>query len=212
MIRRLQVWYNYLRDLRKQKTYWRLNRNIHAPKVRVIDEKGKQLGVLTLNEAIKKAEEAKLDLIEIAPLAKPPVAKIIDFGKFKYSEEKKQQKQKKSTKSTELKEVRLSPFIAEGDLETRLRRMKKFLKNGDKVKAVVKFKGRQMGSKPEGYKLLQNILRELGEDINIDMEPKFVGRHLTMVVSPMSKKSGTKKPEEKKHAKTENKEVNHKKV
>jgi translation initiation factor IF-3 len=161
--------------------------NIHAPKVRVIGENGKQLGILTVEEALKKAREAKLDLVEIAPKAVPPVVKIIEFGKFKYLEEKKLKAQKKKTKSSETKEVRFSPFIGKADYDTRLTRTKEFLKEKNKVRMVVKFKGRQMGSKQFGYKLIERMLTDLGDSVTIDMNPKFVGRHLTTVISPINK-------------------------
>lgn len=136
-------------------------------------------------KALSKAKEEGLDLVEVAPKAKPPVVKIVDIGKFKYRQEKKQRKQKKKAKTTELKEVRFSPFIGEHDFETRFERLKEFLDEGNKVKAVVKFKGRQMGSKEYGYKVTDKILDKVGRDnITLDMEPKFVGRHLTMVISP----------------------------
>ena len=172
---------------KKQTPYWRVNMNIHAPKVRVIGENGKQLGVLTIREALEKAKEAELDLVEIAPKANPPVTKIIEFGKFKYLEEKKLKAQKKKTKSSETKEVRFSPFIGEADYKTRLARTRGFLAEKNKVRMVVKFKGRQMGSKQFGYKLIERMLADLGDSVTIDMNPKFVGRHLTTVISPMTK-------------------------
>lgn len=175
--------------MKKSKQYWRTNKQIHAPEVRVIDEKDKQIGVLKLPDALKKAEKAKLDLVEIAPNAKPPVVKIIDFGKFRYQERKKSKLQKKNSKSSELKEIRFSPFIGEADYNTRLQKIKEFLKEKNKIRLVVKFKGRQMGSKKFGYDLLKRIITELAGEITIDMEPKFIGRHLTMVVSPTAKKS-----------------------
>ena len=152
--------------------------------MRVLDAKGEQVGVMSLPEALKKAEEAGVDLVEIAPLAKPPVVKIIEFGKFKYREDKKLKKQK--VKSADLKEVRFSPFIGEADYKTRIDRVKEFLEDKHKVRIVVKFLGRQMGSKPYGYKLTERILSEFTGEINVDMEPKFLGRHLTMVISPLS--------------------------
>jgi len=177
--------------------------------VRVIDEEDKQVGVLTLSEALSRADKAKLDLVEIAPNAKPPVAKIINFGKFKYQERKKEKSQKKGSKSGELKEIRFSPFIGEADYNTRLHKIKEFLGEKSKIRLVVKFKGRQMGSKQFGYNLLKKINDELGDTIVIDMEPKFLGRHLTMVISPTTKKVVTKGKEksnskDKKDAKTKN--------
>lgn len=179
--------------MRQKHLYWRINEKISNPTLRVIGENGKQLGILKIEKALAKAKKAGLDLIEIAPKAKPPVAKIADFGKFRYQEEKKLKKQRRNTKSPELKEIRFSPFIGQGDYETRINRLKGFMGDGHKVKIVVKFKGRQMGSKKYGYGLLNKIAGELGENINIDMEPKFVGRHLTTVVSPMGKAGAKKK-------------------
>ncbi len=184
----------------RKKLNWRINERIHAPKVRVIDAKGKQIGILSRNEALDKAKKEGLDLIEIAPFAKPPVTKIVDLGKFKYQEEKKQRAQKKKTKSAELKEIRFSPFIGEADYNTRFERIKEFLKEKHKIRLVVKFKGRQMGSKQFGYKLLDRILGELEGSIAIDMKPKFLGRHLVMVISPLSKE----KAEKGKNAETKN--------
>jgi translation initiation factor IF-3 len=155
--------------------------------VRVIDEKGKQIGVLDKNKALDLAKKAKLDLVEIAPKAKPPVTRIVDLGKFKYQQEKKLKKQKKKTKSGEIKEVRLTPFIGKHDYETRLERLKEFLGEKKKVRVTVKFKGRQLGSKKFGYDLMKKVLDEVAESVTVDMEPKFVGRNLIMTISPTSK-------------------------
>jgi len=165
--------------------------------VRVIGEEGKQLGVMTTADALAKAKEAGVDLVEIAPKANPPVAKIIEFGKFKYQEEKKLQKQKKGAKSGELKEIRLSPFIADADFDNRMERIKEFLDERNKVRVVVKFMGRQMGSKEFGYKVLQKVLTVLGDRVVIDMEPKFIGRHLSMVISPTNKSANVKNANDK---------------
>lgn len=182
----------------RNKSYWRINKNIHAPKIRVIGADGKQIGVISRKEALDLAKKAKLDLVEIAPKAKPPVAKIVDFGKFRYREEKKLRKQKKKSKGGELKEVRFSPFIAQGDYETRFRKLDKFLRENYKVRVVVVFKGRQMGSKKFGYQLIDRITEELGDRISVDMEPKFLGRHLAMVISPLSKAKRAEKSNKKK--------------
>ena len=181
--------------------YWRINQEIRAPKVRVLDEKGKQIGILSVAEALEKAKQAGCDIVEIAPQAKPPVVKLIEFGKFRYQEEKKLKKEKKGAKPSDLKEIRFSPFIGEADYKTRFIRVKEFLEDGHKVRAVVKFKGRQMGSKQFGYNLLGKLVDDLGEGISIDMKPKFLGRHLVMVISPTST---FKKEKEKNNAKNEN--------
>ncbi len=182
------------------KRNWRINNQIRAPKVRVLDEKGSQIGILSVNEALEKAKQAGCDIVEIAPQAKPPVVKLIEFGKFRYQEEKKLKKEKKGARPSDLKEIRFSPFIGEADYKTRFTRVKEFLEDGHKVRAVVKFKGRQMGSKQFGYNLLARLVDDLGEGISLDMKPKFLGRHLVMVISPTS---GPKKEKEQ-DAKNEN--------
>lgn len=167
---------------------WRINHQIRSAEVRVLDRENKQIGVMKLNDALEEARRQGLDLIEIAPKAMPPVAKIIEFGKFKYQEEKKARKQKKGVKTPELKEIRFSPFIGDADYDTRIERMDEFLKEGNKVRAVVKFTGRQMGSKEFGYKVLNRIVETFKDRIVVDMQPKFLGRQLVMVISPTNKK------------------------
>ena len=182
---------------------WRLNHQIEAPSVRVIDSDGKQLGVMKLQDALAKAEEEGLDLVEIAHNAKPPVAKIVELGKFKYEQDKRLQKQKKGGKASEIKEVRFSPFIAEHDYQNRIEKIKEFLNDRQKVRTVVKFTGRQMQSKDFGYKVFDKILADLSDSVTVDMEPKFLGRHLIMVISPTSKtKAAAKKESEQEDAKS----------
>jgi len=172
--------------LRNIRIPWRVNEQIRADSLRVVDSTGKLVGIISRDEALKKAKEAKLDLIEIAPNAKPPVAKLADLGKFIYQEEKRKKKEAKKNKASELKEIRFSPFIAENDYNVRLERIKEFLKEKSKVKLTVVFKGRQLGSKSFGYELLGKVTRGLGESIHVDSEPKFFGRHLNMIISPRS--------------------------
>lgn len=191
--------------MRNTKLFWHLDYQIRAPEVRVIGSDGKQLGVMKTEEALKLAKAEGLTLVEIAPTAKPPVAKIVDFGKFRYQEEKKLRTQLKKTKVSELKEIRFSPFIADNDYNTRLKRIREFLQDKNKVRLVVVFTGRQMGSKPKGYELLKRIITELGEAISTDMTPKFLGKHLMMIISPVAK--GVKKD-----AKTENQKINNQQV
>lgn len=166
---------------------WRVNETIRAEKLRVIGPDGKQVGLLTRAEALEKSKKEGLDLIEIAPLATPPVARIMNFGKFRYQEEKKRRQEAKKGKSAELKEIRFTPFIAENDYNIRFERIKEFLEEKNKVKAVVVFKGRQLGSKQFGYGLLKRLVDELGEGVIVDMEPKFIGRHLIMIISPVNR-------------------------
>lgn len=174
-----------------KKSYWRINENIRAPELRVVGSDGKQVGILKREEALARAREEGIDLIEIAPMAKPPVAKLAEFGKFLYQEEKKARAEKKNAKSGELKEIRFSPFIAENDFETRVKRIEEFLKDKNKVKIVVKFLGRQMDAKASGYNVVKRIVERFGEQITIDMEPKFLGRHLVTVISPTNKSKKT---------------------
>lgn len=173
--------------LNNSKSHWRINNEIRAREVRVVSADGKQIGVMSLADALRASQEAGVDLVEIAPMAVPPVTKIIEFGKFRYIEEKKAKKEKRGSKASELKEIRFSPFIGQADYETRTARIKEFLEERNKVRAVVVFKGRQLGSKQFGYDLLKRILADFDGKVSVDMEPKFVGRHLAMIISPLSK-------------------------
>lgn len=175
------------------KLNYKLNQQIRASELRVIDDEGRQVGVMSTSAALAKAAEAGLDLVEIAPTAKPPVAKIVEIGKFIYQEEKKKRKEKKKSKPSELKEIRLSPFIADHDFETRLERIAEFLENKHKVRVVVVFTGRQLNSKNFGYEVLGKVARHFAGSIVIDMDPKFFGRHLAMVISPVNKPRVEKK-------------------
>lgn len=167
----------------------RVNQQIRSSEVRVISSDGKQIGIMKLGDALAKAKEEGLDLVEIAPNANPPVAKIVDLGKFKYELEKRQRKEAKGSKRKggEVKEVRLSPFIADHDYEVRLNKISDFLNQNNKVRVVVVFTGRQMESKTYGYDLLNKILEKFSGRISVDMQPKFLGRHLAMVISPVKK-------------------------
>lgn len=191
----------------KIKLYWRTDYQIRAASLRVIGADGKLIGVLGKDEAIKQAKDQGLTLVEIAPNAVPPVAKIVDFGKFRYSEEKKLRQQSKKVKGGEVKEIRFSPFIAENDFNTRLERVKEFLNDKNKVRVVIVFTGPQMRVKHTGFEVIKRIKQELGESIITDMEPKFLGKHLVTVISPVSKKSvKVEKVEEKKEEETKNAE------
>lgn len=149
-------------------------------------------------EALGEAKKQGVDLVEIVPKANPPVAKIIDFGKFKYQEEKKQKESQKKSKPSDLKELRFTPFIGEADYTTRLNRAKEFLGDKHKVKFTVYFQVKQLGSKTFGYNILNRLLKDLGEGINIDMQPKFLGRNLIMIISPTNLYGKVKNTDEKK--------------
>lgn len=171
--------------MKKFKLFWRINENIRATEIRVIGQDGKQLGVMDREKALEESHKVGLTLVEIAPNAKPPVAKIVDFGKFKYQEEKRLRKQSHGAKGGDLKEVRFSPFIAEHDFNTHLEKVKGFLNEKNKVRLVVVFKGPQMRVKHTGYDLFKRVFENLGESIAVDMQPKFLGKHLVSVVSPL---------------------------
>jgi len=174
--------------------FYRINQYIQAKEVRVVDEKGTVIGVLPIFNAIQKAKELGADLIEVASHANPPVCKIIDFKKFKYLEAKKEKEEKKGQKSGELKEVRFSPFIAQNDLKIRSKRIREFLGEGNKVKIRIRFSGRELGKKDFGYKILSQIMEDLGEIAAKDGETKFQGKELFLILSP--KKNFTKKDKE----------------
>lgn len=177
-----------------QRRFYRLNQYIQAREVRVVDEKGKQIGVMSLNQALKQAQERGLDLIEVAPKAQPPVCKIIDFKKFKYLESKRAQAEKKRSKKVGRKEIRLTPFMAQGDFDFRVQRAEEFLKEGNRVKLVVSFKGRQITKKEFGYEILKRAVEKLSPYSEVESEPKFIGRHLALALIPIrGGKSGPKK-------------------
>ncbi len=163
---------------------WRINQEIRSPEVRVIGTDGKQIGVMKREEALAKAKEKDLELVEVGPNANPPVVKIVNLGKFKYEQEKKL-KESKRTKAGNLKEVRFSPFIAEHDFNIRVLKIKDFLGKNYKVRVTVVFTGKQMESKSFGYDILNKVLKELNGSVYVDMEPKFLGRHLVMIISPV---------------------------
>ena len=150
------------------KTFYKINHHIKEPEVRVVDETGAQVGVLTTKEAVASAKKKNLDLVLVAPNAKPPVAKIVDFSKFKYEQKQKHKSGKKKTKSVDIKEIRFTPFIAEGDYNIRIKRAIEFLKDGNKVKLNVKFVGRQITRKQFGQDLLNKAIEELSEYATVE--------------------------------------------
>ncbi|OGD62579.1 translation initiation factor IF-3 [Candidatus Beckwithbacteria bacterium RBG_13_42_9] len=166
------------------KRFYRINQYVRAPQVRVVDEKGEQLGVISLDEALFKARQRHLDLVEVAEKANPPVCKIIDFKKFKYQEDKKEQAGKKKSKQQEVKEFRLTPFIAQNDFEIRIKRAMETLTTGDKVKLTVKFVGRQITRKEFGENLLKKAIEKLREVSKVESPPKWQGKLLSLVLKP----------------------------
>ena len=170
----------------------RVNEEIRASQVRVIDVDGTQLGVFTVKDALKLSNERGQDLIEIAPQAKPPVCKIIDYGKFRYELQKKEKLQKKNQQVSVLKEIRFHPNTDVHDFDFKTRHAINFLEEGNKVKATVVFKGREMAYVELGENLLKRFLERVQDIAKVEVEPKMEGRNMSLIVVPISKK-GKKK-------------------
>ena len=154
------------------------------PQVRVIDENGEMLGVLTAREAQHRAFAVGLDLVEISPNADPPVCKILDYGKFKYEQQKKKNEAKKKQKIVEIKEVKVRPNIDENDYQVKMRAMKGFLAEGDKVKVTLRFRGREMAHQDLGVKVLERIRGDLDETAKVEQLPRLEMRQMVMVLAP----------------------------
>jgi translation initiation factor IF-3 len=160
----------------------RVNQQIRAPQLRVIGDDGRQLGVLSRVEALRAAEEAGLDLIEVSPNADPPVARIVDWGKYNYQRTKQAQKNRQKAKSLDLKQMRVGLKIGDHDLEVKLRKVSEFLEAGHKVRITVIYRGRELAHRELGYQLAERIQGLLGEAVVRDQEPQFAGRMLSFVV------------------------------
>lgn len=188
-------------DKKFRGTRWRTNQSIRAGTLRVITADGKQVGVLPTATALQKAQEEGLDLVEIVPKANPPVAKIIDFAKFRYQQDKKEREAKlKEKRGTEQKEIWFTPFIADNDYQVRLNRVREFLEDGHKVRTIVKFSSRQLTHKEFGYELLSRLTSDLKAISRVDVQPKFIGRQLLMTLTPFKGRQEGKNQ----NAKTEN--------
>jgi len=166
----------------------RINGEITAPEVRLVGVEGEQLGICSVREALFKAEEAELDLVEIAPLAKPPVCKIMDFGKFRYQEQKKQHEARLKQKQIQIKEVKIRPGTDENDYQVKMRGLLRFLTEGDKVKVTLRFRGREMAYQNIGMDQLKRIEADAMEVGTVEQMPKLEGRQMVMVIGPKKKK------------------------
>lgn len=166
----------------------KVNREIRAPKVRVIGSTGEQVGIVPLYEALTMAEEEGLDLVEIVPGSSPPVCKIMNFGKFRYDQSKREKENKKATHQIKVKEVKLKPNIDVHDLETKTRHARDFLASGNKVKITCTFRGREMMHPEIGEKIVREMCQELEEISMAESPPKLMGRMLLVVLSPVAKK------------------------
>ncbi len=161
----------------------RRNENITAPQVRVIDADGEQAGIMAIQTALDLADEDGMDLVEIAPNGEPPVCRIMDYGKFKFEQAKKAQIAKKKQKNTQLKEIKFRPGTDEADYQVKMRNVRRFLDEGDKVKLTLRFRGREMAHKELGAAMLKRVETDLGEEITVEQYPRMEGRQMVMMVS-----------------------------
>ena len=165
-----------------------VNDGIRARELRLIDQNGEQLGVKSKAEALQIAERANLDVVLVAPNAKPPVARIMDYGKYRFEQQKKDREARKKQKVINIKEVRLSPTIDVNDFNTKLRNARKFLEKGDKLKASIRFKGRAITHKEIGQKVLDRLAEETADLASVEQKPKMDGRSMFLVLSPKNDK------------------------
>lgn len=161
-----------------------MNEEIRAREVQLIDKDGSNRGAVPLSQALQVAAEAGLDLVEIAPNATPPVCKILDFGKFKYQEQKKAAEARKKQKIVEIKEIKLRPMIDDHDYDVKMRSMRRFFEEGDKVKVTLRFRGREMAHQELGTQLLERVKGDISALAKVEQEPKFEGRQMVMVLAP----------------------------
>lgn len=166
----------------------RINREIRADRVRVISESGEQVGVMSLREALMRAEDVGLDLVEISPAAKPPVVKIVDYGKFRYHQQKKEKDSKKAQVQIRVKEIKLKPNIDEHDFQTKLKHARDFILKGNKVRISIMFRGREMLHIDLGEKVVDQFCCSLSDIATIEAVPKLMGRTMSTVLAPSGKK------------------------
>ena len=160
-----------------------INEQIRDKEIRLIGENGEQLGIMSARDAMKMAKEAELDLVKIAPAAKPPVCKIIDYGKYRYEQARKEKVAKKKQKTIEVKEVRLSPNIDVNDLNTKVGAARKFIEKGNKVKVTLRFRGREMAHMQSSKHILDDFAEQLKDVASVDKPPKIEGRNMTMFLT-----------------------------
>jgi translation initiation factor IF-3 len=165
----------------------RINGDITASQIRLIGVDGEQLGIVALNQALSMAEEAEIDLVEIAPQAVPPVCRLMDYGKFKYHESKKQHEARLKQKQVQVKEVKFRPGTDEGDYQVKLRNLIRFLEEGDKAKITLRFRGREITHQELGLALLKRVEADLQEHAVVEQFPKMEGRQMVMVLGPHKK-------------------------
>ncbi len=166
----------------------RINEMIRVREVRLIDDEGKQLGIIATQEALRMAKDKDLDLVEVSPNANPPVCKILDYGKYRFEQEKKLRDSKKNQKVLKLKEIRMQPKIGSGDLDTKAKHIQEFLDEGDKVKVTIRFRGRELAHTELGYDVLNEVLKRLTSAYNIDKPAAMDGRNMSMTISSKAAK------------------------
>jgi len=176
------------RDRRNDDGGPRVNDQITVDKVRLVDAEGNMAGVVSTREALRMAEEAGLDLVEVSPNADPPVCKILNYGKYKYEQQKKANEARKKQKTVDVKEIKIRPGIEDHDYEVKMRSARRFLEDGDKVKVTMRFRGREMAHQEIGQKLLAQMKGELADVSKVEMEPRLEGRQMIMVLIPDSAK------------------------
>jgi translation initiation factor IF-3 len=162
---------------------FRVNRQIRIPQVRLIDHNGEQVGIISTDDARRMAEDVGLDLVEVSPTANPPVCRILDFGKFKYEQRKKEQRAGHKSHASQLKELRVRPMIDKHDLEYRLDQGRRFLQDGHKVQVVCVFKGRQLDHPEHGHRVMREVADKLSDLCKIETPPKLLGRRMTMLLA-----------------------------
>ncbi|MGE5511936.1 MAG: translation initiation factor IF-3 [Bacteroidota bacterium] len=162
----------------------RMNEGIRAREVRLIDETGQNVGVVSRQDALARAVQVGLDLVEISPDADPPVAKILDYGKFKYQEQKKAAEARKRQKIVEIKEIKMRPSIDDHDYDVKMRSMRRFFDEGDKVKITLRFRGRELAHQELGFQLLQRVKSDIEGMAKVEAEPRLEGRQMVMVLAP----------------------------
>jgi translation initiation factor IF-3 len=162
----------------------RANNQINVPDVRLIDAEGENVGVVATDRAMEMAQEAGLDLVEVSPTAKPPVAKIMDYGKYKYQAQKKAAEARKKQKTVDVKEVKMRPNIDTHDYDVKMRNMLRFFEEGDKVKVTLRFRGREMAHQDLGMKLMHRVRDQVNESAKVELHPKLEGRQMIMVLAP----------------------------
>lgn len=181
-------------DIATEKPH-RINGEIRVPEVRLIGVDGEQLGVVKTADALHMSEQQEVDLVEIAPNAEPPVCRLMDYGKFKYQEQKRQQEARAKQKIIQVKEVKFRPGTDEGDYQVKLRNLRRFIEEGDKAKVTLRFRGREMAHQELGMRVLERVRDDLVELCQVEAMPKLEGRQMVMVLAPRKKAAPSGKPD-----------------